>query len=84
MMTLHQETQQSPQRLSEEEKSILRARCLLISEVEIQLIIHKIEQSIELILTFRQLLISSDNFWEWRAQSPKIETLVKRILLPGK
>lgn len=84
MITLHQETQQAPERLSEEEKSILRARCMLISEIQIQLIIDRIEQSIELILTFRQLLISSDNFWEWRAQSLKIETLVKRILLPGK
>jgi hypothetical protein len=62
MITLHQETQQAPERLSEEEKSILRARCMLISEIQIQLIIDRIEQSIELILTFRQLLISSDNF----------------------
>ena len=84
MITLHQETQQAPERLSEEEKSRLRARCMLISEIQIQLIIDRIEQSIELILTFRQLLISSDNFWEWRAQSLKIETLVKRVLLPGK
>lgn len=47
MTTLHQETQQAPERLSEEEKSILRATFVLKSEVDIQLIIDRIEQSVQ-------------------------------------
>ena len=76
--------QQDPQWLSEEEKNILRATFVLKSEVDIQLIIDRIEQSVQWILTFRQVLTSTDSLWEWQTQRTMIVNQIRRIPITGK
>lgn len=84
MTTLQQDPQEIPKWLSEEEKNIVRATYVLSSEVEIQLIIDRIEQSVQWILTFRQVLTLTDSLWKWQIQRTMIVNLVRRIPKLGK